>query len=106
LRQYIARKIFDINERGTYKDPTTLSKDALLAQDEELFQTAKLVNCGWFGSGKLYSSTTLRPRWVFLKRATSCIFGLLLEHPWSRERWKQLESESVHGASFRSFSFS
>ncbi|KAJ7890508.1 linoleate diol synthase [Mycena olivaceomarginata] len=47
---YIARKIFDINERGTYKDPTTLSKDALLAQDEELFQTAKLVNCGWFGS--------------------------------------------------------
>ncbi|KAF7343731.1 Heme peroxidase [Mycena sanguinolenta] len=47
---YIAKKIFDINERGTYKDPTTLSSDELLAQDEELFQTAKLVNCGWFGS--------------------------------------------------------
>ncbi|KAF7370587.1 Heme peroxidase [Mycena sanguinolenta] len=47
---YIAKKIFDINERGTYKDPTTLSKDEMLAQDEELFQTAKLVNCGWFGS--------------------------------------------------------
>jgi cytochrome P450 len=47
---YIAKKIFDINERGTYQDPTTLSQDALLAQDEELFQTARLVNCGWFGS--------------------------------------------------------
>ncbi|KAJ7247649.1 heme peroxidase [Mycena haematopus] len=47
---YIAKKIFDINERGTYQDPKTLSKDDLLAQDEELFQTARLVNCGWFGS--------------------------------------------------------
>jgi hypothetical protein len=83
---------------------TTLSKDVLLAQDE-LLQTARLVNCGWFGSGKLYASTTLRPRWVFLKPATSCIFGLLLEHPWARERCKQLESESVRGASVRPFSF-
>ncbi|KAJ7131370.1 linoleate diol synthase [Mycena epipterygia] len=47
---YIAKKIFEINERGTYQDPKTLSGDKLLAQDEELFQTARLVNCGWFGS--------------------------------------------------------
>ncbi|KAJ7155422.1 linoleate diol synthase [Mycena crocata] len=47
---YIAKKIFEINERGTYQDPKTLSGAQLLAQDEELFQTAKLVNCGWFGS--------------------------------------------------------
>ncbi|KAF7356580.1 Heme peroxidase [Mycena venus] len=47
---YIAKKIFEINERGTYQDPKKLSKDDLLAQDEELFQTARLVNCGWFGS--------------------------------------------------------
>ncbi|KAJ6619469.1 linoleate diol synthase [Mycena sp. CBHHK59/15] len=47
---YIAKKLFEINERGTYQDPKTLSGTKLLAQDEELFQTAKLVNCGWFGS--------------------------------------------------------
>ncbi|KAJ6591567.1 linoleate diol synthase [Mycena vulgaris] len=47
---YIAQKLFEINERGTYKDPNTLSGEKLLAQDEELFQTARLVNCGWFGS--------------------------------------------------------
>lgn len=49
--QYIAKKLFDINERKKYKDPSTLSGDALAAQDEELFQTARLVNCGWFGTG-------------------------------------------------------
>ncbi|KAJ6548164.1 linoleate diol synthase [Mycena vulgaris] len=47
---YIAQKLFEINERGTYKDPNTLSGEKLLAQDEEVFQTARLVNCGWFGS--------------------------------------------------------
>ncbi|KAJ7180686.1 linoleate diol synthase [Mycena filopes] len=47
---YIANKIFEINERGTYQDPNKLSSDQLRAQDEELFQTARLCNCGWFGS--------------------------------------------------------
>ncbi|KAJ7115970.1 linoleate diol synthase, partial [Mycena epipterygia] len=47
---YIAKKIFEINERGTYQDPKKLSGAKLLAQDEELFQTSRLVNCGWFGS--------------------------------------------------------
>ncbi|KAJ6581524.1 linoleate diol synthase [Mycena capillaripes] len=47
---YIAKRVFEINERGTYKDPKTLSKDQVLVQDEELFQTSRLVNCGWFGS--------------------------------------------------------
>ncbi|KAJ7698801.1 linoleate diol synthase [Mycena metata] len=47
---YIAKKIFEINERGTYQDPQKLSPDQLRAQDEELFQTARLCNCGWFGS--------------------------------------------------------
>jgi linoleate 10R-lipoxygenase len=52
---YIADKLLDINERGTYADPATLSKDVpeqnvkLLAQEESIFQTARLINCGWFG---------------------------------------------------------
>ena len=28
------------------------SKAKLLAQEEEIFQTARLINCGWFGMGK------------------------------------------------------
>ncbi|GJE95217.1 linoleate dioxygenase-like and cytochrome P450 domain-containing protein [Phanerochaete sordida] len=53
---YIARKLLEINERGTYTDPDAIPiKDRqraakLAAQDEDLFQTARLVNCGWFAS--------------------------------------------------------
>ncbi|KDR80737.1 hypothetical protein GALMADRAFT_1103751 [Galerina marginata CBS 339.88] len=52
---YIAAKLLDVNERGTYVDPSTVSSDdpeakaKLLAQEEEIFQIARLVNCGWFG---------------------------------------------------------
>ncbi|KAF8966303.1 linoleate diol synthase [Flammula alnicola] len=52
---YIAAKLLEINERGTFIDPATLAKDnpaqnvQLLAQEEEIFQTARLINCGWFG---------------------------------------------------------
>lgn len=53
---YIAKKLLEINERGTYVDPATLSTDdpnaqtQLLAQEEDLFQTARLINCAWFGT--------------------------------------------------------
>ncbi|KAK6992254.1 heme peroxidase [Favolaschia claudopus] len=61
---YIAKKIFDINERGTYEDPETLKEEDLLKQDNEIFQTARLVNCGWFGS-------------VVFSDYFSCILGLV-----------------------------
>jgi hypothetical protein len=54
--QYIAKKIYEINERGNYEDPATLSSTdpaknkKLLEQDEEIFQTARLCNIAWFGS--------------------------------------------------------
>lgn len=53
---YIARKLLEINERGTYTDPDLIPADdkdrmtKLLAQEEEIFQTARLINCAWFGS--------------------------------------------------------
>ncbi|KAF9454341.1 linoleate diol synthase [Macrolepiota fuliginosa MF-IS2] len=47
---YVAKRLFEINERGNYADPATLTPDKRAAQDEELFQTARLVNCGWFGT--------------------------------------------------------
>ena len=58
LVKYIAKKLYEINERGTFVDPAKLRTDnpedlkKLLNQEEELFQTARLVNCGWFGSSQ------------------------------------------------------
>ncbi|KAJ2936955.1 hypothetical protein H1R20_g146, partial [Candolleomyces eurysporus] len=53
---YIAAKLLEINERGNWVDPKTLSPDdpkaraKLIQQDEEIFQTARLCNIGWFGT--------------------------------------------------------
>lgn len=58
-QQYIAKKLFEINERGTYQDPHELRTDNPIdsekfrKQEEELFQIARLVNCGWFASGEI-----------------------------------------------------
>jgi linoleate 10R-lipoxygenase len=47
----------EINERGTFEDPAKLSADdpvskaKLVAQEEEIFQMARLINAGWFGMG-------------------------------------------------------
>ncbi|PCH36246.1 linoleate diol synthase [Wolfiporia cocos MD-104 SS10] len=53
---YIARMLLQLNERGHYVDPASLSADdpqrssVLLKQEEEIFQTARLCNCAWFAS--------------------------------------------------------
>ncbi|EIM86629.1 linoleate diol synthase [Stereum hirsutum FP-91666 SS1] len=53
---YIANKLLEINERGTYQDPDSISEDdpqrmqKLLEQEEDIFQTARLINCAWFGT--------------------------------------------------------
>jgi linoleate 10R-lipoxygenase len=44
--QYIARKILDINEWGTYSNPA--DEKNRITQDDEIFNRAKLVNCGFF----------------------------------------------------------
>jgi hypothetical protein len=44
--QYIARKILNINEWGTYSNPA--DEKRRIAQDDEIFNRAKLVNCGFF----------------------------------------------------------
>jgi linoleate 10R-lipoxygenase len=48
--QFIAQRILDINENQTYVDPTTLPENSpqKKAQDEEIFQRTRLVNCGFF----------------------------------------------------------
>jgi hypothetical protein len=45
---YIAEKIFSINEGGTFKDPGLCDPTARVDQDEEIFQRARLVNTAYF----------------------------------------------------------
>jgi linoleate 10R-lipoxygenase len=47
---YIADKLLAHNEKGTFNpDLRSLSQKDLETQDDELFNVARLVNCGWFG---------------------------------------------------------
>ncbi|KAI9509771.1 linoleate diol synthase [Russula earlei] len=53
---YIANKLLEINERATWTNPDAIPLEdprrvkKLADQDEEIFQTARLINCSWFGS--------------------------------------------------------
>ncbi|KAH9839793.1 linoleate diol synthase [Rhodofomes roseus] len=53
---YIAKMLLQLNERGEWTDPDQIPKDdpqrtiKLLKQEEELFQIARLINCGWFAT--------------------------------------------------------
>ena len=48
--QYIARRLLELNERQTYVNPAALRANdpKLLEQEENIFQTARLINCAWF----------------------------------------------------------
>ncbi|KAJ6585690.1 heme peroxidase [Mycena capillaripes] len=45
---YVADMLLKINERGRWTDPPPADEKAKAQQDEEIFQTARLVNCGHF----------------------------------------------------------
>ncbi|RDB20840.1 Linoleate 10R-lipoxygenase [Hypsizygus marmoreus] len=84
---YIAKKLLEINERGNYVNPATLktdnpaAKDKLLAQEEELFQVARLINCGWFAS-------------VVFSDYFSCILGLVREgSSWSLNPFSEIRMD-------------
>ncbi|KAJ3491856.1 hypothetical protein NLI96_g423 [Meripilus lineatus] len=53
---YIAQKLLELNERGTYNDPDSIPLEdpdrssKLVEQEEDIFQTARLINSGWFAS--------------------------------------------------------
>ncbi|KAF8629714.1 hypothetical protein AX15_003313 [Amanita polypyramis BW_CC] len=45
---YIAQKILSINERGTFSNPPPTDVQLLKKQDDEIFERARLVNCGFY----------------------------------------------------------
>lgn len=81
---YIARRLLEINERGTWKDPTHhnhISHAQLLKQDEEIFQIARLCNCAWFAA-------------VVFSDYFSAILGLVRQGSnWSLEPFDELRNE-------------
>jgi hypothetical protein len=48
LYQFVAQRIFDINEGKNFKDPAILTDDERETQDDEIFHRSRLVNCGYF----------------------------------------------------------
>ncbi|KZT61366.1 heme peroxidase [Calocera cornea HHB12733] len=51
---FIAEKILHINERGTFQNPPPSDDAARRAQDDEIFERTRLVNCGFFARIVLY----------------------------------------------------
>ncbi|KAJ6487073.1 heme peroxidase [Mycena vitilis] len=45
---YVADRLLKINERGRWTDPPPTDEKRRAQQDEDIFQTARLVNCGHF----------------------------------------------------------
>ncbi|KAJ7079447.1 heme peroxidase [Mycena belliarum] len=45
---YVADMLLKINERGAWRNPPPEEQHARAKQDEEIFQTARLINCGHF----------------------------------------------------------
>ncbi|KAG1795206.1 heme peroxidase [Suillus plorans] len=81
---YIARRLLEINERGTWKDPSHhrhLSHAQLNKQDEEIFQIARLCNCAWFAA-------------VVFSDYFSAILGLVRKgSSWSLEPFDEIRNE-------------
>ncbi|OAX41520.1 heme peroxidase [Rhizopogon vinicolor AM-OR11-026] len=80
---YIARRLLEINERGTWKDPShhPLSHAHLAKQDEEIFQIARLCNCAWFAA-------------VVFSDYFSAILGLVRQgSSWSLEPFEEIRNE-------------
>lgn len=96
--QFIAKKLLEINERGTYENPAKLksddpeSKAKLLAQEEEIFQIARLINASWFASGEYIPLVRMIGHWP---KAQSGLLWLLLVYLGLGEGWEQLGVGSV-----------
>ncbi|KAG2350116.1 heme peroxidase [Suillus weaverae] len=79
---YIARRLLEINERGTWKDPAqhSISQAQLGKQDEEIFQIARLNNCAWFAA-------------IVFSDYFSCILGIVRQGSnWSLEPFDEIRN--------------
>ncbi|KAG0701786.1 heme peroxidase [Suillus ampliporus] len=80
---YIARRLLEINERSSWKDPAqhSLSQAQLAKQDNEIFQIARLNNCAWFAA-------------IIFSDYFSCILGLVRQGSnWSLEPFDEIRNK-------------
>jgi hypothetical protein len=61
FRQFIAQRILEINENGKFKKSFDTVEE-YMAQDDEIFHRARLVNCGYFMNIILKGTWFLTPR--------------------------------------------
>ncbi|KLO17167.1 heme peroxidase [Schizopora paradoxa] len=45
---YIAKRLLEINEFGSFADPSELDESKRKAQDDELYNRSRTINCGYF----------------------------------------------------------
>ena len=89
---YIAETLLNINERGSWTASAdsapyfpTLSADKIAKQDEEIFQTARLINAGWFAS-------------IVFSDYFSAILGLVRQgSEWSLDPFGEIRKEGLSG---------
>ncbi|KIK94193.1 hypothetical protein PAXRUDRAFT_143426 [Paxillus rubicundulus Ve08.2h10] len=82
---YIARRLLEINERGTWVDPSTLPPNSakLQKQEEEIFQITRLCNCAWFAT-------------VIFSDYFSAILGLVRQgSTWSLAPFNEIRTDHV-----------
>jgi len=77
----------EINERKTWQDPDAIPADTpnraevIIQQEEEIFQIARSINCGWFG-------------FVVFSDYFSAILGLVRQgNTWSLDPFSEFRQE-------------
>jgi linoleate 10R-lipoxygenase len=80
----VAEKILSINENGNLKNPPPTDSHARDAQDEEIFQRARLVNTGLFMQ-------------VILRDYVGAILGLARDgSPWRLDPLMVNQEDDIH----------
>lgn len=78
---YIAQKLLEINEKGRWKCPPPDDEQARMTQDDEIFNIARLINCGHF-AGIVFSDYL------------AGILGLSHDaNPWSLDPFSEIRNE-------------
>jgi linoleate 10R-lipoxygenase len=92
---YIATNLLNINEQKRWSDPLPQSEKQRALQDEEIFQTARLINCAAFMSTICERLLILKVQNIRVTFVLACSWRLCFRFPRSESLWKQLEYEAI-----------
>jgi linoleate 10R-lipoxygenase len=93
---YIATNIWKINERKLWTDPPPTDEKLRAKQDEEIFQTARLINCASFMSVICECLLILKVQSIIsVTFIPACSWRLCFRFPRSQSLRECLEYESI-----------